>query len=140
MIRKDEVRAVRDVQPASDVDPGLSEHFDFFNESDRINHHAHANDRMLFGAQNTARDELENVFVFADDDSMSGVMATGDANDEIEGAGEVVHDFAFSFVTPLCADYNDRFHAMTFRLVPLASGAKAPSDRLPIAGAKAPAC
>jgi hypothetical protein len=36
-----------------------------------------------------------------------GIVAAGDAGDEVESAGEIVDDLAFAFVTPLRADYDD---------------------------------
>jgi hypothetical protein len=50
---------------------------------------------------------LEDVLGFADDDGVPGIVATGNANDVVERAGEVVDDLAFAFVTPLRANDYD---------------------------------
>src|SRR6478672_12796062 len=104
--------AIADVEAAADIDTGFCEHFDFFDEGDGINHDAHADNGVLFRTKNAARNELENVLVLADDDGVAGVVATGNANDVVERAGEIVHDFAFTFVTPLRANDDDRFHSL----------------------------
>jgi hypothetical protein len=61
-------------------------------------------------AQNSAGDELKNVAIGADDDGVAGVVATGYARDVVEGAGEIVDHFAFSFIAPLRAYDHDRVH------------------------------
>lgn len=99
--------AVGDMESASHVDTGFRKHLDFVDERDGINDDAHTDHRMLFGTEYAARDELENVFFFADNDGVAGVVASGDANDVVERAGQVVYDFAFAFVSPLRAHHDD---------------------------------
>jgi hypothetical protein len=105
------MRAIADVEPALYVDADFLEHFDFSDERRRIDHDAGANHSVLRGPQNSARNQLQHVAVFADDDGVAGVVAAGDARDVIERAREIVDDFTFSFVTPLRADHYDRFHS-----------------------------
>jgi hypothetical protein len=99
--------AIGDVQAPGDVDAGLGEHLDFLYESDRIDDDAHADDGVLLGTKNAAGDELENVFLFADDDGVAGIVAAGNANDVVERAGKVVDDFTFAFVTPLRTNHDN---------------------------------
>src|SRR5690348_9428884 len=106
--------AIGDVQAAGDVYTGLSEHFDFLDQGNGIDDHTHADDGVLPGTQNAAGDELQDVLVFSDDDGVAGIMASGNTNDVVERAGEIIHNFAFAFVTPLRADHDDRFHALPF--------------------------
>ena len=101
------MRAIGDVEAAFYVDARLREHFDFVDERDRINDDAHADDGMLFGTKDAARDELQDVFFFADDDGVAGVVASGYADDVVKRAREIVDDFALAFVTPLRANDDD---------------------------------
>jgi hypothetical protein len=107
MVRKNQVRAVAEVQAAVDVDAGFGERFDFGNEGRGIDYDTGADDGVLFRAQDSAGNELQHEAIFADDDGVTGIVPAGDASDVIESAGEIVDDFAFAFVTPLRADYDD---------------------------------
>src|SRR6202041_2251103 len=84
---------------------------DFSNERSGINDNACANHSVLRGSQNSARNQLEDVAVFADDDGVAGVVSAGDARDVIERTRKIVDDLAFAFVSPLRADHDDRFHS-----------------------------
>src|ERR1700686_1942700 len=66
---------------------------------------------MLFGAQDPAGDELENIAVRADDDGVACVVPAGPPRNLIERAREVVDDFTFAFIPPLRANDDDRFHS-----------------------------
>jgi len=84
VIGKDQVGAIADVQAPGDAEVGLFEHFDFGDEGGGVDNDARADDDMLLWAKNAAGDELENVAVFADDDSVACVVAAGDAGDVIK--------------------------------------------------------
>ena len=115
-----------------DVDATFGEGFDFGDERGGIDDYASADDGVLLGAQNAARDELENVTVFADDDGVTGVVAAGDAHDVVERACEIVDNFAFAFVAPLRADHDDRFHSEHLPCADVDSGIaneRSPPDR-----------
>jgi hypothetical protein len=101
------MRTVAEVQAAVDIDAGFGERFDFGNEGGGINNDARADYSLLLGAQDSAGYELQDEAIFADDDGVTGIVPAGDASDVIESAGEIVDDFAFAFVTPLRADYDD---------------------------------
>src|SRR4029077_15379731 len=62
-------------------------------------------------AQDSAGDELEDVAVFADDDGVACVVASGDARDVIERTREIIDSLALAFITPLRANHDDRFHS-----------------------------
>src|SRR5262249_21368627 len=137
VIRKDEVRAIRDVEAALYVNAGLGEYLDFVDQSDGVNDDAHADHSVLLGTKNAARDELEDVLFLADDNGMACVVASGDADNVIKGAGEIVDDFALTFVSPLSADYDDRFHSRPFTSSIL-QGLKPRESSHQSVGAKAP--
>jgi hypothetical protein len=101
------MRAVAEVKTAVYVDTGFRERFDFGDEGPGINYDTGTNDGVLFRAQDSTGDELQDEAIFADDNGVTGVVSSGDASDVIEGAGKIIHYFAFAFVTPLRADYDD---------------------------------
>jgi hypothetical protein len=101
------VGAIAEVETAIHVYAGLRERFNLCDEGRRIDDDAGANHRLLLGAQNSARDELQYEAIFADDYGVPGVVSAGDAGDVVKGAGEIVDDFAFAFVTPLRADHHN---------------------------------
>ena len=96
------MRAIADVQSAFDVDADFFQHFDFGDKRGGIDHYSGADDGVLFGTQNAARNQLEHVAVFADDHGVAGIVAAGDARDVIERAGEIVDDLPFPS-SPHCA-------------------------------------
>ena len=49
---------------------------------------------------------MEDVFRFAEDDGVAGVVAALGADDDIGVLSEEIDDFAFAFVAPLSADEN----------------------------------
>ena len=106
------MRAIADVQTSGNIDPGFSKRLDFSYQRRRINHHAHSDHRLLLGTKNAAGDQLQNVFLFSDDDCVPGIVAAGHAHDVVERTGKVVHDLAFAFITPLRADHHHRFHRL----------------------------
>ena len=57
-------------------------------------------------AQDAGRHEVQDVFLFADEDGVAGVVAAGVADDDVRLLGQHVNDFAFAFVAPLGADQN----------------------------------
>src|ERR1700693_741603 len=102
--------AIANVQTTLHVDARLSECLDFVDERGGIDDHAGSDDGMTPRSQNSARDELENIAIAADNDGVAGIVTSGYASDVFEGASEVVHDFAFSFIAPLRAYPHDRVH------------------------------
>jgi hypothetical protein len=54
---------------------------------------------------------MEGVLLIPDDDGMTGVSPAGKPYDYLSLAGQIIHNLAFSFITPLGAD-NDYIHAV----------------------------
>src|ERR1700693_5077835 len=111
--------AIADVQTTFYVDASLRKGFDFVNESGGIDEDTGAYNGVTAGAQNSARDELQNVAIGADDDGMACIVASGYARDIFERASQVVNYFTFSFVAPLRAYHHDRRHFWPFLLCAL---------------------
>lgn len=55
-------------------------------------------------------DEVQDVFLRADEDGVAGVVAARVAHDDVGRLGEHVDDFAFALVAPLSADQNGVCH------------------------------
>ena len=55
-------------------------------------------------AQNAGRNEVQDVFFFADENCVAGVIAPLCADDDVRLLSEHIDDFAFAFVAPLGAD------------------------------------
>jgi len=47
---------------------------------------------------------VQDVFLFADENGMPGVVAAGVADDDVRVFRQHVNDFAFAFVAPLGTD------------------------------------
>src|SRR5262249_46497494 len=103
---KDHVGTVANEQVAANLDPGALECFHFIEQRARIDHHAIA-DNGLYPAENTTRDQLQDIFPIANKDRVAGIMATLVSRDNIEAIREKVDNFAFSLIAPLRAKHND---------------------------------
>ena len=62
-------------------------------------------------SKNAARNELQNIPIFANDYGMASIVATSYAGDVIETAGQIVDNLTFAFVAPLRADHHNGFHS-----------------------------
>ena len=82
--RQEDVRPIADEQVLRDMDAGGFERIDFRQQSGGIDHQSVADDRLLARPQNAARNELEHVFAFADEDGVAGVVPALVARDDIE--------------------------------------------------------
>ena len=106
VVGKNHLRAVGDKELLIDVDPQVAELADFFQKGQGVEHYAVADHGTAVRAQNTARDQLQNELLSADDDSMSGIVTAGIARDDGKSIGENVDDLSFSLVAPLGAQYH----------------------------------
>ena len=88
------------IQLACDVDAGRFEHRDFVEQRRQVNHHAVADNGLLAGAENAARNQLEDELLLANEDGMAGVVAALIAGDDIEPFREKVDDFALCLRRP----------------------------------------
>jgi hypothetical protein len=93
-----------DNKVVADFDAELAQTFDFFHEVDGINHDAVADDAELVFAENAGWHQVQDVFFFANENSVAGVVAAGVTHNDIGLLREHVDDFAFAFVTPLGSD------------------------------------
>src|SRR5437763_16418536 len=76
----------------------LAQVLDLGHERDRIDNYAIADDEDFSAAQNSRRNEMENVGRAAVNDGVAGVVTALAADDDIGLARERVNDLAVSFV------------------------------------------
>ena len=62
------------------------------------------------GSGDAGRNLVQFEHRIADDDGVTGIIAPLVANNHRGALGQMVHDLAFSLVTPLGADHNDSWH------------------------------
>src|SRR2546429_2663707 len=113
VVRKDQVRTIADVQPPVHVHAGVCKGFHLGHQRGRIHHHACADDRVPLRPQNSAGDELQHEAVFSDDDGVPRVVASGNACNVVERAGQIVYDLALALITPLRAYHHNGFHSFS---------------------------
>jgi hypothetical protein len=107
VIRKNQVRAIAQVQAAGDVNPRLGQGVNFSDQRRGIDHNAWANHGVASFAQNPARNQLENESVAVKNDRVACIVSARAARDVVERPGKVVHHLAFPFIAPLRADHHD---------------------------------
>ncbi len=114
VVFENDLGAVGDEELLVDVNAEVAQLADFFQEGQRVEDDAVADDGLAGGAQDAARDELEDELLAADDDGMSGVVPASVAGHDGEALGENVDDFAFAFIAPLGAKYDCCFCSHLF--------------------------
>ncbi len=111
VIRQDDLGAIGDVELLVDGDAEVAELCDFLEEGDGIEDDAVADDAFAAGAENAAGDELEDKFLAADDDGVSGVVAACVTRDGVETLTEHINDLPFAFVAPLGSEHDRCFRS-----------------------------
>src|SRR5256885_14284313 len=106
VVAHDHVGALADDEVLG-LDAALSELGDLFEEDDRVDDDAVADDAGAVGIENAARDELEFELAVLGDDGVARVVAALGADDHVGLGGEVVDDLALALVAPLAADQDD---------------------------------
>ncbi len=81
--------------------PFASSARDFFEQRGQVDHHAVADDGLHAGAQDAARDQLEDELFFADVNGVAGIMPSLVARDDVETLGQKIDYFPFTLITPL---------------------------------------
>src|SRR4051794_28520560 len=106
MIGKNHLSAIADEQVAIDFNASVSESRNFFEEGDRVEHHAITDNAPAILPQHAARNELEYEPLAINDDGMPGVVSAGVTRDHGKSFREYIDDLALAFVSPLRADYD----------------------------------
>src|SRR6266700_871503 len=114
MIGKNQVRAIADVQPPVHVNPGLAERGNFRHQRSRVHHRTRSDHHVLVWPKNPARNQLQHIAVFPDNDRVARIVAPSDACDVVKRSRKVVHHLDLAFIAPLCAHHNERFHPGPF--------------------------
>ena len=68
-----------------------------------ISKHAIADEVQLVSMEDAGGNEVLDILFSPDDNGMAGVVSALVAGDQVHVSGEVVDDFAFSFIAPLAA-------------------------------------
>ena len=87
VIRKNQVRAIADVQAPLHVDASLGECRNFRHQRCRIHHRSRSDHRVLFRPKYAARNQLQHISLFANDHRVPRVVAARDARDVVKGPG-----------------------------------------------------
>src|SRR4051812_36682276 len=103
VIWQNQMRAIADQQVFADVDAQLPQALNLGHKGDRIDDNAVADDASFPAAQNSRRDEMQNVLLALVDDSVTGVISALAADDDVRFRRQDIDDFAFPFVAPLRA-------------------------------------
>jgi hypothetical protein len=72
-------------------------------------------------AKNTTWKEAEGCFYSIDNDRMSGVVSTLEANHPISPLGKYINDLSLTLITPLSANDHNARHTFSSRVLPLFS-------------------
>jgi len=115
VVRQDDLGAVGDEELAVHGETGFAKLFDLGEEGGGIKHDAVADDAFAAGAQNAARNELQDELFAVDDDGVTCVVAAGVAGDDIELFREDVDDLALAFVAPLGSEDDGGLAALRAR-------------------------
>jgi hypothetical protein len=89
---------------AFNVDVKLMELLDFIKKGDRIEDDAVTDDAGYVGVKNPGRDEVKDILIIPDDDSVTGVGASLIPRDDIDVFADMIDNFTFAFVAPLGSD------------------------------------
>src|ERR1051325_2862678 len=111
-----QMRCLTQKQVAVHVDLQLAQAFDFFDETDRIDDDSIADDAFLALAQNAGRNQVQDVFLLAQENRVAGVVAALSADYNVRVFRQHVDDFAFALVTPLGADQDSIRHRISSRV------------------------
>ena len=83
---------------------------DLFDETEWVHDNAIADDAELPWPEDPAGDQVQYIFIAPADDGVSGIITASSTHDDVGTFGEVIDDFAFSFIAPLGAYDNGIGH------------------------------
>ena len=106
------MRRFADEKIAVRLDAELAEPVDFLHQAERVDDDAVADDAELAFAEDARRHQVQDIFLFADEDGVAGVVAALSADDDIRPLGQHIDDFAFAFIAPLGAHENRIGHSL----------------------------
>jgi hypothetical protein len=92
------------------VHPQRGQFVQFRCQLDRVDHHPRPDQAGHMGVQDAGGDQVQAEGVAQRDHGMAGVVAAVIAGDDMDLSGQVVHDPALSFISPLSPDNDDCRH------------------------------
>ena len=114
VVRGDDVGVGADEQ-LRDVDAARTQSVEFTEQHLDVDDDAVGDDGGHPLGQNAARQQVQRVFLIADNDGVAGVITTVELDDVVDAAGEQIGGLTFSFIAPLGADDNDGRHGWSLR-------------------------
>ena len=105
MVREDQVSLVANHDPVVDIHALVDEFIDFCEKGLGIHDHAIANHARDTGVKDARGDEAQNELGATDINSMSGIVPTLIARDDVEAWRQEIDDFPLAFVAPLGAQH-----------------------------------
>jgi hypothetical protein len=98
--------AITDEQISVNIHSRSAQSSNFLKKSQRIKHYTVADHPAAARAQHSRRHKLENEFLAANDDGVTGIVAAGVTGHDRKTLRKNVYNLAFTFVTPLRAYYD----------------------------------
>src|ERR1700723_2068041 len=114
VIRENQMRAIAEKKPPARFDSRFSKVFHFDQQGRGIHHGSRADDRLLARPQNSAGDQLQDVFMIIKNNGVAGVMSARVAGRIVERLGEVIHYLTLAFIAPLRPNHDNRFGPWLF--------------------------
>jgi hypothetical protein len=90
-----------------------------FHQRRRVYHHAIPDHRRDAGPKNAARNQLQNIFLRANENRVARIVPALVTRHNVETVREKVHHLALSLIAPLCSKNNYVAHAHTSRTLSL---------------------
>ncbi len=97
------MRRLADEQVPVHLHVEFGEPVDFFDQTHRVNHHAIANDAGLPAAQDAGGNQVQHVFLTADENGVSRVVPALGTDHDVRPFRQDVNDLALAFIAPLRA-------------------------------------
>ena len=114
VIRENQMRAITEKQASARFDSRFSKVFHFDQQGRGVHHGSRADDRLLARPQDSAGDQLQDVFMIIKNNGVAGVMSARVAGRIVERLGQVVDDLALAFIAPLRSHHDNRFGPWLF--------------------------
>ena len=108
---EDDVRVQADLEPrAVELEVALLELVDLAHQHRGVDHHPIADHAGLSLVQDPRGDQVQHRLLAAHHEGVTGVVATLEADDDLDMLGEEIHQLALALITPLRTHHDDVRH------------------------------
>ncbi len=118
------MRAIANEQVLVDLNPQSAQPVDFGDQRHRIDNNAVSNHADFTAPEDSGRDQMQNVFHAAMNDSVPSIVTALAADNDVGLGSKHIDDLAFALIAPLHSDQNCVWH------LKLETGKKFPSTLL----------